>query len=156
MQNSSFLMQIVYQSFPSELLQKVSLERRQNDHPLPRLPCKAHHFQCKIHHFQYEIHLVEYKIHRFWYKIHRFWYEIHRFYHRLPARPVRPSRWMYLKSQNHRPFFNTKSWFFRGDSPFFLHFQRRKSGKIRRFYWNSQYCSVVDGRPNCITCVTSG
>ena len=33
----------------------------------------------------------------------------------------------YLKSQNKWPFFNRKSSFFRGNSPFFLHFQNENS-----------------------------
>ena len=32
----------------------------------------------------------------------------------------------YLELQNEWPFFNTKASFFRGNSPFFLHFQSKK------------------------------
>ena len=36
----------------------------------------------------------------------------------------------YLELQKNRPFFNRKSSFFRGDSPFFLHFQWNIEGKV--------------------------
>ena len=46
------------------------------------------------------------------------------------APSIRPSKEShsraYLKLQNNRPFFNTKSSFFRGNSPFFLHFRQKR------------------------------
>ena len=46
---------------------------------------------------------------------------------------------IYLEWQNIWPFVNKKSSFFRGDSPFFLHFQYTYSKNVGHFYCNSQY-----------------